>query len=379
MTILYVDSFPHWGHGGAQVSLLELATGLAPPYRAVLLGVRGGSLLERFDSAGVETVGVPRRWISRPDPRSPLKRLLHRTIDRRRIARVVRQVAPELVHLNCEGAMRSVGAAATAEGTPFVLHVRDMDRDWFGGGERRALRSAAAVLVASEAMRDHAIRIGAPPGKVRVIPNGVDPAPYGPARARRLRTRRGLGLRDGDMAIGIAGAIIPRKGHVDLARAAATPSLRDRRVRFLVLGRDPHPGEPHMRALARDLRELGVADRFQLLGWRDDMPDLLAALDLVAAPFRNEAFGRVVVESFLAGTPVVAYREGGLPELVRDGLDGILVPPGDHAALAEAIHVLASEPGRLGTMRRNALDRAEAFTLESHRSAVQALYAELAG
>lgn len=375
MRILYIDSFPYWGHGGAQVSLLQLIASLdRSRYHPLFMGARGGSLVERFAAEGVETIEVPRWWISRPPSRSPRKRILHALTARRCITRLLRPRDIDLLHINCEQAASNLGRAASRLGSPYLLHVRDMDRDWFGGRERSAIRKAAAVVVASLAMREYALNAGVPHQKLRVISNGVDPSPFAAARADRSRTRRSLGIADDEFAVGILGSIIPRKGHLDLARAAAAKGMRHSNIRFFVVGRDPHPGAPHMAALRQETRKLRVDSRFRFLGWRDDLPQVLAALDLTVAPFRHEAFGRVVIESFMAATPVIAYRAAALPELIRDGRDGILVAPGNEDAMARAILKLSAAPEQVAEISRCALDRGKDFTIDVHRGRMQALY-----
>jgi glycosyltransferase involved in cell wall biosynthesis len=117
--------------------------------------------------------------------------------------------------------------------------------------------------------------------------------------------------------------------------------------------------EAPLRALAADL---GLADRVQLLGMRDDVPDLLRHADVLVHPATwGEAFGLTVAEGMASGCGVIATRTGGIPEIVTDGEDGLLVPPGDEIALAEAIDRLAFDPAlraRLAAAGRRTVERA---------------------
>ena len=358
MRVLYVDSCPHWGHGGAQISLLGLATALDQTrFEPLFLGIRGGSLMTRVAAADIETFGIHGWAIAGPGLHAPWKHLLRSLRARPFLEQWLRPRGLDLIHINSEGAASTLGHAATRLGIPFVLHIRDMDRNWFGGRERRAARRASAVIVASRAMRQYVENAGIDPGLIRVIPNGVDPAPFETARARRDATRAALSIGPEDFAVGIVGTIIPRKGHLDLVRAAASSAILQTKIRFFVAGRDPHQGEPHLRALHREIQEHGVSSRFEFLGWSDQVADRMAAFDLTAAPFRKEAFGRVIIESMLAGTPVVAYHSDALPELIRNGQDGLLVAPGSPDALARGLAELYMDRGRLTDMRRNGLER----------------------
>src|SRR5262249_41094991 len=134
----------------------------------------------------------------------------------------------------------------------------------------------------------------------------------------------------------------PEKGYEHLFRAMASLKGRtDRPVRLLIAGRGA------LEAAFRDeVRALGCEDVIQFLGFRNDVPDLMAAADLLVLPSVAEAFGLVLAEALYLGTPVVATRVGGIPEIVTDGVDGILVPPADSQALADALLDLLHDPER---------------------------------
>ena len=133
------------------------------------------------------------------------------------------------------------------------------------------------------------------------------------------------------------------------------------------------------RSLESLARELGLGAAVRFLGRRDDVPALLAASDVVAVPsVVAEAFGLTALEGMAAGRPVVAFASGGLPELVRDGETGILVPTGDAAGLARAIRQLLTEPAlrdRLGAAGRRV---AAGFTTEARVAALSDIYERIA-
>jgi glycosyltransferase involved in cell wall biosynthesis len=134
----------------------------------------------------------------------------------------------------------------------------------------------------------------------------------------------------------------PEKGHSYLFQAL--PEIRRRvhkPVRLIVAGTGPFDA-----AYRDEVRELGCEEMVSFAGFRKDSADLMAAADLVVLPSVAEAFGLVLTESLYLGTPVVATRVGGIPEIVDDGVDGLLVPPGDSAALADAIVELLNDDGR---------------------------------
>lgn len=126
---------------------------------------------------------------------------------------------------------------------------------------------------------------------------------------------------------------------MDLIDAAAllAPSWPDLRVAIVGDG-------PLLPALRDRAAVLGIAGRVHLPGFRDDVPDLLPALDAFAFPSREEGLGSALLEAMAAGVPVVATRAGGIPEVVRDGVDGLLVPPADPPALAAALDRILRDP-----------------------------------
>jgi glycosyltransferase involved in cell wall biosynthesis len=116
--------------------------------------------------------------------------------------------------------------------------------------------------------------------------------------------------------------------------------------------------EGRMRAL------LGDTPGVEWLGYRDDVPALLERIDVVVVPSRSEGFGMTALEAMAAGAAVVATRAGGLPELVRDGVEGRLVPPRDAAALAQAMVAVGGDPHLSASFGRAGMRRARAYTLE---------------
>lgn len=147
-------------------------------------------------------------------------------------------------------------------------------------------------------------------------------------------------------------------------------ALNERMI-LVVAGRGELEAEVHRRALT-----WGILNRIRLLGFRNDVERLLAAADLLVLPARSESFGIVLLEAMAFGLPVVATAVGGIPEVVADGETGVLVPPGDCAALSNALLVLAAHAGKrhaLGRAGRErwarffTLDRCVEATLEAYR------------
>lgn len=253
-----------------------------------------------------------------------------------RCARALRRHNPNVVLALMKKDVRLTAPAARLLGIPVVVrHANDRPlRDsayhrWLYG------RLPAHQVVNSEATR-RTLLGSAPwldPARLTVVLNSIDPARFRDARPADL------GLPSGSLAVGFVGRFEGRKGLIDLLDAWPSVAAAVPRAHLVLAG----AGELED-AVARRARDL---PRVRLLGLRTDVPAVMRALDLLLVPSRWEGFGMVALEGLAAGIPVIAAGASSLPEIVRDGVDGVLVPPGDPAALAGAtIALLRNEPER---------------------------------
>jgi glycosyltransferase involved in cell wall biosynthesis len=344
-TVLYVSHETECG--GAEISLVELMRGLdRSRFRPVLVTSAEGPLAERAREAAVVVHLVEmRRRLGWPGAA-------------RTLARLARKEFAALVHANTLRA----GYVTSFLPQPRVWHVRDMSYPWLA---RWACRRADRVVANSQAAAD---TLGVAPDRLRIVFNGVDPRCF----EDHDRALRGEAAPD-TVLVGILGRIDPLKGHEVLLDALARTTAN---VRLWVVGDVAFDRYRDYRA---SLEARVPAGRAEFLGWRDDLPEILAALDIVVQPSTGpEAFGRAAAEAQAAGKPVVATRLGGLAEVVDDGVTGVLVPPGDAGALAEAIEALANDTERRATMGAAGRERAQRlFTRAAHAHAIQAIYDEL--
>lgn len=227
-----------------------------------------------------------------------------------------------------------------------------------------------ALTSAEEADQLH-FRV-APAAKFAVIHSGVDFAPFHRPGPDRQAMRVALGIDPEGLVIGTLGRLTPIKGQVDLVRAFA---LVDKEVAgaWLLLVGDGEERE----ALVGLARGLGVGDRVIFAGWREEVPAVLRAMDIFAFPSLNEGMGKALVEAMYAGLPVVATRVGGVPELIGEGTEGLLVPPSQPAALAAALLGLALDAGRRQRMGAAAAVRAGEYSVEKMIEKLEALYGSL--
>jgi glycosyltransferase involved in cell wall biosynthesis len=182
---------------------------------------------------------------------------------------------------------------------------------------------------------------------------GLEIEPMLEAEQHRGRLRAELGVGSEQRLIGIVARLVPIKAHEIFLEAAATIRAAAPDTTFLIIGDGERRSE--LESLAE---QLGVADATRFLGWRDDMREVYADLDVVTLCSNNEGSPVALIEALAAGRPVVSTRVGGVPNVVKDGESGLLVPPRDPAALAEGVLALLRDPARaaeLGQAGRRAV------------------------
>src|SRR5687768_17037414 len=267
------------------------------------------------------------------------------------LRRLFRARGARLVHTHSSVDSWVGGLAARSLGLPVVRsrHVT------IAVPRRRTLvyRLAHRILTSAERVKEVLTAAGVDPGKVVAVPPGVDTTRFHPGvSGTGVRAELGLG---GPVA-GLVANIRGSKGHdvfLDAAREvlAAVPDAR-----FLIVG----DGVGYDDVRAR-VQRLGLERAVLMTGFRRDIPDVMAALDVLVLPsVRSEATSQVIIQALAVGTPVVATAIGGSPEVIRDGETGRLVPPNDARALAAAIVATLRDPAHARAMAR----RGQAFVRE---------------
>jgi glycosyltransferase involved in cell wall biosynthesis len=262
------------------------------------------------------------------------------------------------------------GLAGRLACRPVVWHVRVADRDRFL--DRLLVPLANAVVVNSKAVgRRFAWAL---PAKLHRIPNGVDLTRFFPQDPHE-GLRASLGIPKGLPVIGSIGRFVPYKGYAYLVEAARLVREVRPEIHWLLLGDGELRGE-----LMRRCRAMGLDQQVHFAGWRDDVPDVLTLFDVFILPSLGEHFGRVLIEAMAMAKAVVATDAGGVPEIVIHGETGLLVPPADPQAIAEAVLALLQDPTRAARLGAAGRRRAESeFSLARHAQAVEALYQEILG
>jgi glycosyltransferase involved in cell wall biosynthesis len=255
-----------------------------------------------------------------------------------KLRRFVREGRFDLVHAHMYASAVASAFATLGTAVPLVL-TEHSEAGWRTPrvrlGCRLAYRRARRIIAVSEGIRQRLIkRDGARVDRVAVIPNAL------PATDERALPSLPNSLSGGPI-VGVVARLQPEKGIEYFVKAAAQVASQLPSAEFIVVG-----GGPMQKDLVRLARRLGVSERVHFLGFRMDGPSLVRLFDVVVVPSLSEGTPLVVLEAMAAGVPVVASAVGGIPEQVRHGCEGLLVPPADSAALAEAIVGLLRDPDR---------------------------------
>ena len=374
-TVLYLHSSS--GRYGADRQLHLIASGLdRDRYRPLVVLPASGPLQHDLQESGIEVLvrelGIIRRQHLSPGGIAGLARRTAR--DAVQLARLVARRQVALVHSNTSVVL-SGAAAARLAGRPHVWHVREIYSrfgTWWPA-YRRLLLSAAVLPCVSEATAGQFAGIG---GRARVLPDGLA---LDPVRAPRAEARHELGLDADAPVVAVLGRISEWKGQDLLVRALARPALRERGTIGLIAGEAWPGAEDRTERVLALARELGVSERLRLSGFRVDVATVLGAADLVAVPSTApDPLPGAAIEAAAAGCTVIASAHGGLPEIIRDGVTGRLVEPGDPARLAETAAELIDDPSqreRLGAAA--AADVRRRFSAPRLLEALQDLYDEV--
>jgi glycosyltransferase involved in cell wall biosynthesis len=266
-----------------------------------------------------------------------------------RLRAIVRRERPDVVHLHSRRGGDVLGAlAARRLGLPLVMsrRVDNLEKGWMIPLKYRLYDR---VITISEGIRDVLLGQGVPADKIACVPSAVDTDLYRPSTELDW-FRREFGLQPGELAVGMVAQMIPRKGHRDLLAALPRVLSDQPRVRVLLFGQGP------LRAsLEKEVAAAGLRGHVHFAGFRDDLPRVLPNLALLVHPAHREGLGVALLQAAACGVPVVAARAGGIPEIVRNEENGLLVAPGDTTALAGALFRLCADSSlrrRLGERGR---------------------------
>jgi glycosyltransferase involved in cell wall biosynthesis len=299
------------------------------------------------------------------------------------LSRLFRRERPAIVHTHTSKAGALGRLAAWIARVPVLVHTPHGHvyyghfgrfRSWlFLGIERLLARVTTSMIALTEAEReDHLSQRVGSRHAFAVIPSGIDVERFRRVGIGAGTKPPGTSYRDGAFVIGSVGWLTPVKGHRFLIEAVARLKPKYPAVHLLLIGSGGLRDE--LRQLAV---RLGIESSVEWLGMRTDVPECLGAMHCFVQPSLNEGMGRALVEAMAAARPVVASRVGGIPAIVEDRRTGLLVPPGDPEALANAIAELIERPNWAGTLALAARERIDAsFSVPAMVRAIETVYDE---
>ncbi len=357
--------------GGPEKTLLNSPRFLRPQYEMRLAYIRPEGdteydMPERARCLGADLIDIPER---------------HgfdlRTV--RRLAREIRDFRPDILHAHDY----KTNVLAILLGHWFRLPaITTMHGYGFAGGrltayyqiDRWALSRMAHVVAVSDQLYQKLIDLGIPASRRSLIYNAIDTEQYDP-RCSIGEARQRVGLDPTRLLIGAVGRLTAVKGFDLLIRAADQLLAGGLDLEVLIVGE----GEERQ-ALQTLIERLGRADRIRLLGHRTDVRDIYAAMDVCALSSLSEGLPNVVLEAMALRVPVVATAVGSVPQLVTDGSNGLLVPPGSAAALAEALARLLGDAALRNRLREGGRQTVETrFSFAARMDRIRQVYDTLLG
>jgi glycosyltransferase involved in cell wall biosynthesis len=337
VTILHTESSHGWG-GQEQRTLRECLGIRKPGVRTIVLCPPEAELGRRAMAEGIDVYPCPMR---KSYDLAAVRTLL----------RVLREEAVDIVntHSGRDSILAGV-AARLSRRRPAVVRTRHLAMPITSRVSYAYLPHR--VVTVSRYVKDYLVREGVPGERIVVVPTGIDTGRF-EVGAAPANLREELGLPPDALLVGSVAVLRAKKGHRFLLEAAPSVLARFPDAVFLIVGTGPQ--EENLR---NAIDSMGLSGSVRMLGHREDVPNVLLSLDLFVLPTVEEALGTAFLEAMATGRAVVGCRVGGVPEVVEEGKTGLLVPPEDPAALADAIRSLLADGGlraRMGAAGRQSV------------------------
>ncbi|HWD73527.1 MAG TPA: glycosyltransferase family 4 protein [Solirubrobacteraceae bacterium] len=363
MRVLYVSHTANVA--GAEHSLLVLLRALSGAVVEPVLACPEGELATAARAIGVDVCAVPGTDLSsRLHPRHTAREAARAARTGRALGVIGRESRADLVHANTPRAGLISAFAGGAGGARPVVHVRDSTPPGRVPGLTLSFlaRRASAFVSTSRFLADQLPR----GPQAAIVANAVEPDRFDPSVLDRRAARVRLELGESEPVLAVVAQISPHKGQSDAIRALALVRRTHPDARLLLIGSikftsaatryDNHAYGAELDSL---IEQLGLGDAVTFLGERSDIPQILAAVDVLLVPSWYEPFGRAAIEAMMMGVPVIATSVGGIKEVISDGVDGLVLDPRNAPAWAQAIVGLIADPERRRAMgargRRRAL------------------------
>jgi len=327
--------------------------------------------------SGVEFHQVP--LLRRPiRPVADLRALLALT-------RLLRRLSPAIVHTHSSKAGILGRWAARLAGVPIIVHTihgfgftryqHPLVRAAFVALERRTARFTTRFFAVSEANRRLGIELGLfPADRCIVLRSGVDLHAFRRVRVDTAAKKRELGLEPGQPVVGMIAPLKPQKAPIDFVHLAALVHRTRPEARFVLAGDGELRG-----AVEEEAARLGLSGTLMLTGWRRDVAELMRCFDVFALTSLWEGLPRVYLEALAGGVPVVGTRVDGAAEVIREGVNGYLVEPGDIRGMADRVLDLLAHPDEAARMGQKGASLPQEFDIRDMLRRLEGEYDRLVG
>lgn len=390
--VLFIDG--SIGFGGAPKSLSLLLAGLQDMVEPILITsassrviddwFKGVKVIRNVSRVNYESRVQLNAWVGAMMPAAVIKKLVMRLVDfvevlerflnALQILRICICCKVELVHMNTGSSPVEGLLVARLLNVPSISHMRGffVRPGWI---RTKALQSTSHIIGVSNAV-SRSVRENKDFERVTTIYDPVDIGRYENISSRRAIIRGSLGINDTDITVAIFGRVVPWKGQLVFVHACVAALKKNLSIKALIVGDQSDSDGTYFEGIKRLIAESGFGDRFILTGFREDVENLYAAADIIVhASVEPEPFGMVVPEGMAAGKPVIAADAGGPSEIIKNGIDGVLVPPGNIEVLAAAIDELAGDSAKREIIGKNGYNKVRTeFTVEHISSQVLNIY-----
>jgi glycosyltransferase involved in cell wall biosynthesis len=368
---------------GAERSLLDLLRPL-PDSVQPHVATPPGALQAAVEKLGIETTRIAGTAGSlRLHPLHTPRALAEMILAARQVRRAARRHGAQVVHANSIRAGIVLGLARLHR-VATIVHVRDcLPPGPVSSATLRLIAATATTIVANSRYTARSVLAAAPSAHVEVVHNSVDLERFDPEILDRVRARSRLGeAGERRLLLGVVAQLSPWKGQETAIEALAELRREGIDAHLLLVGSAKFVARStrfdnrrYLAHLHRLVAEAGLESRVSWLGEREDVPEIVGALDVLLLPSWEEPFGRAVIEAMALGVPVIATDVGGPAEIITDEREGLLVPPRDPVKWTAAIQRLAASRDRRREMGRAGRVRVEqAFTSGHHADAMLAVY-----
>jgi len=354
--------------GGGQISLLNFLKNMdRNKFMPLVVCPSQGTMVNMLRNIGVEVDIIKIKSLKKLHFISFISSMI-------KLFKLIKREKIDLIHSNA-GATRITtysSLVARMMRLPFIWHVRVIDSA--GLIDRLLVPLTTKVIVISNAVRTRFHWLKRKLDKVITVYNGVDLEEFN-LGAKENKIWKEFALDSGIPLVGIVGRLDTWKGHEYFLEAAAQVMKEIPETKFLIVGEDIDQNKKQEIKLRNLAEKLRLTDNIIFTGPRNDIPEIMLSLDIFVLSSLKEHFGRVIIEAMACGKPVIATNAGGVPEIVKDGYTGILVPPRDSDALARAIIDLSKDKKKVELMGGRGRKRAEElFSIEANVKKIEQVY-----